>query len=251
MKVRLLSVLSIAVMAIFICVSAGPPVAHAVSLSVTSVTVTGIGGAPISIWTPFALGDNQSALLAQNSGYNFDTSDFCITASNCAGPTTITVATNLGNFVFNDAAKLLAFPSVPADTNASPPLETREFLAASLTSGPGLPSGQTLLLSVGYADDAHLQNPHPACSATGTVDTPITNCKPDPFTGDIFQAIASSGGCLNASGVNDPARTCFDSGVLRLVNQVIVTGKTPEPSTIFLLGAGLLGVALWTRRRAS
>jgi len=249
MKARLLSVLFIAVMAIGICVSAGPPVAQAVSLSVTSVTVTGIGGAPISIWTPFALGDNQSALLAQNSGYNFDTSDFCINPANCAGATTITVATNLGNFVFNDASKLLAFPSVPPDTNGNPPLETREFLAAAPTSGPALPPGETLLLSVGYADDAHLQSPHTACSPTGTVDTPITNCKPDPFTGDIVQAIAASGGCLNASGVNDPTRTCFDSGVLRLVNQVVV--RTPEPSTIFLLGAGLLGVAAWARRRAS
>ncbi len=231
--------------------SAGPPVAQAVAISVTSVTITGIGGAPISIWTPFALGDNQTALLAQNSGYNFDTSDFCITAANCAGATTITVATNLGNFVFNDASKVLAFPSVPADTNANPPLETREFVVATLTSGPGLPAGETLFLSVGYADDAHLQSPHTACSATGTIDTPITNCKPDPFTGDIFQAIAASGGCLNSSGVNDPTRSCFDSGVLRLFNEVRVIGKTPEPSTIFLLGAGLLAVAAWARRRAS
>jgi len=251
MKLRLLSVLFIAVMAIGICVSAGPPVAQAVAISVTSVTITGIGGAPISIWTPFALGDNQTALLAQNSGYNFDTSDFCITAANCAGATTITVATNLGNFVFNDASKVLAFPSVPADTNANPPLETREFVVATLTSGPGLPAGETLFLSVGYADDAHLQSPHTACSATGTIDTPITNCKPDPFTGDIFQAIAASGGCLNSSGVNDPTRSCFDSGVLRLFNEVRVIGKTPEPSTIFLLGAGLLAVAAWARRRAS
>src|SRR5215813_7876758 len=137
MKLKLLSVLTIAVMAMCVGVSAGPPVAQATNLAITSVTVTGIGGAPISIWTPFALSAGQSALLGQTSGYNFDTSDFCITASNCAGATTITVGTTIGTFTFNDAAKILGFPSVPADTSTNPPLETREFVGATSTGGTG------------------------------------------------------------------------------------------------------------------
>jgi len=151
---------------------------------------------------PRNLAEGQSLLLSQTgttaNAYNFDTSDFCIPSSNCTTSPTITVATNVGNFTFTDSANVLSVPATVPDTSINPPLETREYVAAAQTGG----AGTGLSLNVGYADDAHFENPHPACSATGTVDTPIVNCRPDPFSATFIQANAVTGGCLAANGAS-------------------------------------------------
>jgi PEP-CTERM motif len=246
MSQRVLRVLAVALMLIGVSVIAAPGTGHAATITITSVTVS-VGSASFSsIWTfPVVLAEGQSLLLSQTgvvpNAYNFDTSDVCVPPSNCATAPTITVATNVGNFVYTDTGNVLSFPAIVPDTLLDPPLETREYVGAPQTGG----TGTGLSLNVGYADDAHFQNPHPACSATGTVDTPIINCRPDPFSATFVQATLVSGGCVGADG-NFDGRSCIDAGVLRFFNGT--PPLVPEPSTLFLLGSGLLGLAVWGRR---
>jgi hypothetical protein len=247
MSNRFLRTLAVGLMLLGVSIIAAPVTAHAVTIQTTSVTVT-VGAVNFSsIWTfPVNLAEGQSLLLSQTgavaNAYNFDTSDICIPATNCPTASTVTVATNVGNFVFTDTAGVLGFPAgVGSDNNTSPPLETREYVATAQSGG----AGSGLSLGLGYADDAHFQSPHTTCSASGTVDTPIVNCLPDPFSATFIQANAVTGGCLASDGTVD-SRSCFDAGVLRFVNTT--PPRVPEPSTLFLLGGGLLSLAVWGRR---
>jgi len=197
------------------------------------------GFTPHKIWS-FPVGgqallDNtgglgQSILLAQTGGaFNFDTSDFCGPAGSCDTALIKIVTTELGTLSFTEG--LSRFITCPAgcggDALSSPPLETAGYSS----------NGNALVeLLVGYADDAHLQSPHTACTDPGA------NCRPDPFSATFQQNAAATGGCL---GSVDP---CYDSGVLRIRN-LMVTVSVPEPATLFLLGSGFLGLAAWGRRR--
>jgi hypothetical protein len=254
MSNRFLRTLALGLMLLGVSVIAAPVTAHAVVIQITGVTVT-VGPASFSsIWTfPVNLAEGQSLLLSQTgttfNNYNFDTSDVCIPFTNCGIPpvgvnSTITVATNVGNFIFQDHGEL-AYPAGVGGDSLLPflaPLETREYVAATQTGG----TGSGLSLGVGYADDAHFENPHNACAANGQVDTPIVNCRPDPFSATFMQANLTFGGCLNPNGTVNPDRACFDAGVLRFVNTSIPL--VPGPSTLFLLGGGLLSLAVWGRR---
>jgi PEP-CTERM motif len=246
MSHRFLRVLAVALMLMGVSVIAAPGTGHATTIQINSVTVS-VGPASFSsIWSfPVVLAEGQSLLLSQTgvvaNAYNFDTSDICIPASNCTTSPTITVATSVGNFIFTDTGNVLSSPA-GVDTSANPPLETREYVAGTQTGG----AGTGLSLGIGYADDAHFESPHTACSATGVVDTPIINCRPDPFSATFVQATLISGGCLAANGSFD-GRSCIDAGVLRFVNTTNPP-RVPEPSTLFLLGGGLLSLAVWGRR---
>jgi hypothetical protein len=218
---------------------AWPSVGHAYTIS--SVTVSFNAGAFVfgpGIWTyPIAVGSGETVLLSQTatSPYNFDTSDPCIGIATCGAPI-ITITTELGVSTYSDLALILDYPvGIGGDNNLAPPLETREYLAATLTGGPDL---GTLL--IGYADDAHLRSGQSVCT------DPLANCRPDPFTAsggaNQFQAVAFAGGCQDAAPTS-----CFDAGVLRLTAPTV---SVPVPATLVLIGAGFMGIAAWGRRRA-
>jgi hypothetical protein len=115
--------------------------------------------------------------------------------------------------------------------------EASNWNGAVANTGPG---GYTLWF--GYADTAHSG----ACS--DNVGIVPLNCLPDnpwqgsPNTVFLGNPVFSLIGC-DRPGID----LCFDSGAIRIeANPTIVT---PEPSAIFLLGVGLMGLAAWGRKR--
>jgi hypothetical protein len=57
--------------------------------------------------------------------------------------------------------------------------------------------------------------------------------------------VGAAGGFPAAGGCARPGfSTCFDAGAIRI--EVNLTG-VPEPTALFLLGAGLVGLAAWKR----
>jgi hypothetical protein len=233
--------LSVAVSIIMLGVSllAWPSVGHAYTIS--SVTVSFDAGAIVfgpAIWTyPITLGAGETALLSQTQNtFNFDTSDPCIGIATCGAPT-ITITTELGVSTYSDTALILDYPvGIGGDTNILPPLETHEYVAATLLGGPNLGT-----LQIGYVDDAHLRPGQSVCTDSGA------NCRPDPFTagGGLNQFQAAGAGSTLECGFTGP-NPCFDAGVLRLT----AATQVPLPATLVLLGAGFMGLAAWGRRRA-
>jgi len=229
-----------------------PTAGNASILNITSVVVN-VNGTIFNIWTPFTLNPPASAgphtaLLTQNGGtFNFDASDLCIPNSACIGvqPTITVNLSGVGNHLtYTDLANHLGIP-VPGDNSANPPRETvGYFYITGTCSSAGTANCADLNLKIGYADDAHLQGGI-TCGTPANPNDPNGNCRPDPFTADIIQSSGASPGCANPA-VSGP--TCLDTGVLLLQN-IQTPHVTPEPATLFLLGAGLLGVGIWARRR--
>jgi hypothetical protein len=242
MRTRILGLISIGLLFLGVSLLAAPVRSDAVVITNVTVTETQQGG--VVTWCIVGCGNNiwaagagtnllagQSLVLTQTNGFNFDTSEAgprdigCSAAQGSACTVTLSVnGTNIPLPANN------AINNFNVDTN---PLGNVHNEASDWTSVGGL-SG--LSVFIGYADNAH----------TGTCADADTNCLPEnPWQGSPNTTFIGSAFAGGVGGCDRPGITsCFDAGAIRITGVAI-----PEPGTLLLLGAGLVGAAAWQRRK--
>jgi hypothetical protein len=243
---RILFLLSVVAFVMAISIFTVPSTSHALVLNNVTVTVGNITrcitGCASNIWSS-AAGTNitpggpiSAVVLTQTAGFNFDTSDanaqgHCDATSPCTTTLNINgVAIPLTGGQANQLANNNTDPGGAAHNEAS------NWNGAVFNGGQG-----NFIVWFGYADTAHTD----ACAdTTGQVPN---NCLPDnPWQGSpntLFVGNATT--TAPGAGCDRPGITsCFDAGAIRIE---VVQG--PEPSSMLLLGAGLIGLAAWGKKR--
>jgi hypothetical protein len=238
-----------------------PATSEATSTAITNVIVTSQQGADVQTWciagcvdadagplwagaagtvvnSPTQGGAIKALVLAQTGGFNFDTSEHTnggnIVVCNVGTTCTMTLSVNGVNIPLALANVLNNFNADPGGTVHA---EARDYVFA-LTGAAG-----GINVEIGYADNAHSG----ACAdATGDCfpSTPFGASSSVAFFGAAGGTLGGTGGCDHG------VAPCWDSGAIRItVNDTTTT--TPEPGSMFLLGAGLIGLAAWNRKRGN
>ena len=229
---------------------------------VYAITVTGveidIGSAAYSIWngpgvnhlgaSGTTITAGQQLILTQNStttrDFNFDTSDVACagSVSTCVAPVIKVTIQGVGTVSFTDGTptnNVLHYNN--ADSADATHNESQAWKLLGSIAG--------IKLWVGYADDAHTN----ACADGDEGPGTAGNCHPDPWQGS-FDTIFL-GNPVTESAPGDCPRPfsvqCFDAGAIKMeydsTTQTFV--GTPEPSTMLLLGIGLIGFTAWEKKR--